>query len=52
MKITKVRGKVVYVPEKGNVLEVYYEGELDPVYYERIAVWLIGENDIINEVGV
>lgn len=52
MKITTVRGKVVYAPEKGNILEVYYEGELEPVYYERIAVWLIGENDIINEVCV
>jgi hypothetical protein len=51
MKITKVRGKVVYVPEKGNVLEVYYEGELDRVYYERIALWLISERSKDRSLG-
>lgn len=38
------------VAERGKILEVIYEGEIEPVYYDRIARFLIGENDIVREV--
>jgi hypothetical protein len=38
------------VAEEGKVLEVFYNGETEPVYYDRIWAFLIGELDVVNEV--
>lgn len=40
----------VLVAERGKILKVIYEGESEPVYYEKIARFLIGENDMVSEV--
>lgn len=49
MKTVK-KGIDLLVAERGKILEVIYEGEIEPVYYDRIARFLIGENDIVREV--
>ena len=38
------------VADEGKVLEVFYDGETEPVYYERIFEFLIGDMDVVNEV--
>lgn len=38
------------VADEGKVLEVFYNGETEPVYYDKICAFLIGECDTINEV--
>lgn len=38
------------VAEEGKVLEVFYNGETEPVYYDRIWGFLIGELDVVSEV--
>lgn len=38
------------VAEEGKVLEVFYDGETEPVYYDRIWSFLIGEKDRVSEV--
>lgn len=40
------------VANEGCVLEVYYKGEEEPVYYERIWSFLIGEGDRVNEIPI
>lgn len=40
----------VLVADRGKMIEVIHEGEMEPVYYERIVGFLIGENDIVREV--
>ena len=38
------------VADEGKVLEVFYNGEIEPVYYDRIWAFLIGELDVVNEI--
>lgn len=38
------------VADEGKVLEVFYEGETEPVYYDRLFVFLLSESDVVKEV--
>lgn len=38
------------VADEGMQLEVYYDGETEPVYYDRIFEFLIGDLDVVDEV--
>ena len=38
------------VADEGKVLEVFYNVETEPVYYDRIWAFLIGELDVVNEI--
>lgn len=38
------------IADEGKVLEVFYDGETEPVYYDKIWEFLIGELDVVNEV--
>ena len=38
------------VADEGKILEVFYNGETEPVYYDRIWAFLIGELDVVNEI--
>ena len=38
------------VADEGKVLEVFYEGETEPVYYDRVFVFLLNDSDIVKEV--
>lgn len=49
MKILN-RKIAMYVADKGKVLEVFYNGETEPVYYDRICAFLIGKLDVVNEM--
>ena len=40
------------VADEGKVLEVFYEGETEPVYYDRIWGFLVGEGDKVNEIRI
>lgn len=48
----KVREIVIeiYEADKGKMLEVYYEGETEPIYYDRLYSFLLGEMDVFGEV--
>ena len=50
MEIIKMNGVKMLIPSKGKLLCVLYEDDPEPVFYERIAAWLIGENDQVIEV--
>ena len=40
----------IFVADEGKILEVLYNGEAEPVYYDKICAFFIGECDTINEV--
>ena len=42
----------IFEAEKGKVLEVFYEGETEPVYYDRLYSFLLGELDVFGEVDL
>jgi hypothetical protein len=50
MKTIKKNGVSMFEAEEGCLLEVWYEGEQEPVFYERLATWLIGPKEQIREV--
>jgi len=38
------------IADEGKVLEVFYEGETEPVYYDRLFVFLLSDSDVVKEV--
>ena len=40
----------IFVADEGKILEVLYNGEAEPVYYDRICAFFIGRMDSVNEV--
>lgn len=38
------------VADEGKVLEVFYEDETEPVYYDRVFVFLLNDSDVVKEV--
>ena len=50
MKTIRINGQRMIVPDEGKLLAVYYKDDPEPVFYERIAEWLIGEDEQVVEL--
>lgn len=50
MKIREITVELIEADE-GKILEVFHDGETEPVYYRSIYSFCLTELDVVNEVG-